>query len=143
MMFTWQLILKPIPAPVAGHWQPLVDAVQAARGGNVEQAAAQLRQVPDDANPDYLAAAGRVSLFARDIDMARAYFARALETDPTSAGGARRGLNRVAPARFRSRLAGVRRRAEPHARQGRAAIHLGCDRISRPSRPLTVISPKP
>jgi hypothetical protein len=84
MMFTWQLILKPMPAPVEGHWQPLVDAVQAARGGNVERAAAQLRQVPHDANPDYLAAAGRVSLLARDVDMARAYFARALETDPTS-----------------------------------------------------------
>jgi tetratricopeptide (TPR) repeat protein len=44
----------------------------------------QLRRVPDDANPDYLAAAGRVSLLARDTDMARAYFMRALEADPTS-----------------------------------------------------------
>jgi Tfp pilus assembly protein PilF len=43
-----------------------------------------LRRVPDDANPDYLAAAGRVSLLARDTEMARAYFTRALEADPTS-----------------------------------------------------------
>ena len=84
MMFTWQLILKPMPAPAEGHWQPLVEAVQAARGGNVEQATAQLRQVPHDANPDYLAAAGRVSLLARDTNMAHAYFKQALEADPTS-----------------------------------------------------------
>ena len=84
MMFTWQLILKPMAAPIEGHWQPLSDAVTAARAGNVEQAAGQLRRVPDDANPDYLAAAGRVSLLVRDTDMARAYFVRALEADPTS-----------------------------------------------------------
>jgi Tfp pilus assembly protein PilF len=40
--------------------------------------------VPEDADADYLAAAGRVALLARQHDMARTFFSRALERDPSS-----------------------------------------------------------
>jgi thioredoxin-like negative regulator of GroEL len=43
-----------------------------------------LSHVPDDADADFLAAAGRIALAARDTDLARPLFMRALERDPSS-----------------------------------------------------------
>ena len=65
-LLTWQLILKPI------------------RNGRAAQGLAVLARVPDDANSDYLAAAGRVALLARDINLAQTLFVRALEQDHSS-----------------------------------------------------------
>jgi tetratricopeptide (TPR) repeat protein len=83
-LLTWQLILKPIKPPDTPAWQALSGANEAVRAGRSTEAAALLRRVPEDADADYLAAAGRVSLLARDIGMARTYFVRALERDPSS-----------------------------------------------------------
>jgi len=47
-------------------------------------AAARLSEVPDDADAEYLAGAGRIALLARQFDVARTLFTRALETDPSS-----------------------------------------------------------
>jgi tetratricopeptide (TPR) repeat protein len=84
LMFTWQLVLKPPGAPDDNAWTPVIAAADAARRGKTDDARAMLTRVPDDANADYLAAAGRVALAARDRDMARTYFTRAIERDPSS-----------------------------------------------------------
>ena len=84
-LFTWDLILKPLPTPAQNrHGQVLSEAAEAARAGRGEAAASRLSQVPDDADAEYLAAAGRIALLARQYDVARTLFTRALETDPSS-----------------------------------------------------------
>ena len=84
-LLIWDLVLKPLAAPAADAvWQPVVDAAESARTGKFEDARMLLGRVPEQANADYLAAAGRVALLARDTGMARTYFARALERDPAS-----------------------------------------------------------
>jgi hypothetical protein len=84
LLLQWQLILKPIAPPDTGAWLVLREASEAARAGRSAEASAALSRVPDDADADYLAAAGRVSLLARDFDQAHRYFVRALERDPSS-----------------------------------------------------------
>jgi Tfp pilus assembly protein PilF len=71
-------------APEEGFWQPVIDAAAAAGSGKLDDAKLLLARVPEEANADYLAAAGRVSLLAREMGMARTYFTRALERDPSS-----------------------------------------------------------
>jgi hypothetical protein len=84
-LFTWELILKPAATPAENrHGRVLVDASTAARAGQAGEAAALLDRVPEDADADYLAAAGRVALLARQHDLARTFFTRALERDPSS-----------------------------------------------------------
>ena len=84
-LIVWELILKPLPAPAESrHGRILTEAAAAARAGRGDEAASRLSQVPDDADADYLAAAGRIALLARQFDVARALFTRALETDPSS-----------------------------------------------------------
>jgi hypothetical protein len=83
-LLTWQLILKPIAPPDDPRWNTLRRASEAIRSGRSVETLAALRRVPEEANADYLAAAGRVALQARDLDLARTYFVRALELDPSS-----------------------------------------------------------
>jgi hypothetical protein len=83
-LLVWELVLKPLAAPEEGFWQPVVDAASAARDGKFEDVRLLLGRVPEEANADYLAAAGRVALLAREIGMARNYFTRALDRDPSS-----------------------------------------------------------
>ena len=83
-LLNWDLVLKPMAAPAENFWQPVVDAAESARGGRSEDAKMLLGRVPEEANADYLAAAGRVALLARQPAMARTYFTRALERDPAS-----------------------------------------------------------
>jgi hypothetical protein len=84
-LFTWELILKATATPAENRsGRVLVDAAAAVRAGQPTEAAALLGRVPDDADGDYLAAAGRVALLARQYDMARTFFMRALERDPAS-----------------------------------------------------------
>jgi hypothetical protein len=71
-------------APSENFWQPVIDAAESARNGKLEDARMLLGRVPAEANADYLAAAGRVALLARETGMARTYFSRALERDPAS-----------------------------------------------------------
>jgi tetratricopeptide (TPR) repeat protein len=84
-LIVWDLILKPVPTPAENrHGGVLTAAATAARSGHGEDAAAGLSRVPDDADAEYLAAAGRIALLAREFDLARTFFTRALETDPSS-----------------------------------------------------------
>jgi len=62
----------------------LLDALEAARASNAAQVRTLLERVSSDADADYLAGAGRIALMARDTDLARTLFVRALEIDPSS-----------------------------------------------------------
>jgi len=67
MALTWQLVLKPIPMTDETRAKLLTTGA-----------------VPEDANADELAGAGRLALLARDTGVARALFQKALERDPSS-----------------------------------------------------------
>ena len=83
-LLTWQLVLKPVPAPRGDAAATLGEALDAARGGHTDEVRAILARVPDDADADFLAGAGRVAMLARDTPLARALFLRALDRDPSS-----------------------------------------------------------
>jgi hypothetical protein len=80
----WELVLKPVRPPEDPRGRMLMDATTAARAGKSDEVRAVLRQVPEDADAEYLAAAGRIALVAREADLARPLFMRALERDPAS-----------------------------------------------------------
>jgi len=67
MTLTWQLVLKPIAMGDETRAQLLASGA-----------------VPEDANADELAGAGRLALKARDMGLARVLFQKALERDPGS-----------------------------------------------------------
>jgi hypothetical protein len=83
-VFLWILVLKPVAVRQDTRDTALADAAAAARDGRGADAEALLARVPDDADAEYLAGAGRVALVARRPEMARALFVRALERDPSS-----------------------------------------------------------
>jgi hypothetical protein len=83
-LLTWQLLLKPVPPPAGPPGTTLLEALDAARAGRVEQVRALLTRVSEDADADYLAGAGRIAMLARDMPLARTLFLRALERDPAS-----------------------------------------------------------
>lgn len=80
----WELVLKPVRPPADTRGTLLAGAAEAARAKQVEQVRSILGRVPDDADAEYLAAAGRIALVARDTGLARPLFMRALERDPAS-----------------------------------------------------------
>ncbi len=122
-LLTWQLVLKPVPPPAGEAGTTLAAALDAAQAGHADQVRSLLARVSEDADADYLAGAGRIALLARDMGLARTLFQRALERDPSSVSrGARHGVHVSAAARFRQRLARLRRDAQPHARQGRTEV---------------------
>src|SRR5260221_765684 len=84
MALTWDLVLKPQRASDDARGTILTEAVNAARDKQVEKVREILSRVPDDADADFLAAAARIALVARDTDLARPLFMRALQTDPSS-----------------------------------------------------------
>ena len=67
MALTWQLVLKPVPMADETRARLLMTGA-----------------VPEGANADELAGAGRMALQARDTNVARALFQKALERDPAS-----------------------------------------------------------
>lgn len=83
MALTWDLVLKPQHASDDARGTILTEAVSAARDKQAEKVREILNRVPDDADADFLAAAGRIALVARDTDLARTLFMRALERDPS------------------------------------------------------------
>jgi hypothetical protein len=84
MALTWDLVLKPQRAPDEARGTILTEAVTVARDKQVEKLREILSRVPDDADADFLAAAARIAVVARDPDLARPFFLRALERDPSS-----------------------------------------------------------
>jgi tetratricopeptide (TPR) repeat protein len=83
-MFMWELVLKPLAVRDDSNQRALVDAAAAARQRRDADAEALLLKVPEEADADHLAAAGRIALVAHRPDAARALFMRALERDPSS-----------------------------------------------------------
>src|SRR4051812_9644727 len=84
MALPWDLVLKPVAAPDDAQGELLKQAAAAASDGKLEVVRDALRLIPDDPHADYLAAAGRIAMVARDMPLARALFLRALERDPSS-----------------------------------------------------------
>lgn len=83
-LLLWQLLLKPVPPPAGDQGAALVAALDAARGGHADQVRTLLTRVPDNADADYLAGAGRIAMLARDTPLARTLFMQALQRDPSS-----------------------------------------------------------
>jgi tetratricopeptide (TPR) repeat protein len=84
MSMTWDLILKPVRVPEGERGLVLSAAATASHSGKKDDARAALQAVPDDADADYLAAAGRIAMVAGDNALATALFTRALNVDPGS-----------------------------------------------------------
>jgi Tfp pilus assembly protein PilF len=62
----------------------LAAAAKAAHDGKKDDVRSALQAVPDDADADYLAAAGRIALVAGDTALATTLFTKALNVDPSS-----------------------------------------------------------
>lgn len=84
MTLTWDLILKPVPAPDDAQGELLQRAAAAAREGKADAVRTALQMIPEDPHSDFLSSAGRIAMVARDMDLARTLFLRALERDPSS-----------------------------------------------------------
>ena len=80
----WHPVLRPTPLPPGDIGQILSDAAGAARANRPERVAPLLKQLADSNDAGVLDAAGRVCLLMRDAQVARPFFRRALERDPTS-----------------------------------------------------------
>ncbi len=83
-MFPWELILKPIPLPSDDLGAILNLALDAAHANKTDDVRAALQRLPAEADAEFLAAAGRVAVAARDMGLATALFRRAAERDPAS-----------------------------------------------------------
>jgi thioredoxin-like negative regulator of GroEL len=84
MALLWELVLKPMRAPDDARGSILTGIAAAARDGKSDEARSALQTMPDDADADYFAGAGRIAMVAGDSSLARALFVRALERDPSS-----------------------------------------------------------
>jgi hypothetical protein len=84
----WHPVLRPSPPPAGDLGQLLVDAAAAARAGRRDQAAPLLARLADSNDPTVLVAAGRICLVMRDATVARPFFRRAREREPSSFGAA-------------------------------------------------------
>jgi hypothetical protein len=80
----WHPVLKPTPLPPGEIGQTLADAADAARAGRPERVTPLLARLSDTADAAVLEAAGRICLLMRDATVARPFFRRALDRDPTS-----------------------------------------------------------
>jgi hypothetical protein len=80
----WHPVLKPTPLPPGDIGQTLADAAEAARAGRPERVTPLLARLSDTADAAVLEAAGRICLLMRDASVARPFFRRALNRDPTS-----------------------------------------------------------
>ena len=81
---TWDLVLKPVREGDDAGSQLLTNIAASARDGKTEDVRRALERLPEDPASDYLASAGRIAMVARDMELARALFVRALERDPSS-----------------------------------------------------------
>jgi len=84
MALLWDLVLKPVRPPADVKGEILTQATAAARDAHADQARAALQVMPDDADADYFAGAGRIAMVARDPALAKTLFMKALERDPSS-----------------------------------------------------------
>jgi hypothetical protein len=80
----WHPVLKPTALPPGDIGQLLSDAADAARAGRPERVTPLLARLSDSSDAGTLEAAGRICLLMRDAAVARPFFRRALDRDPTS-----------------------------------------------------------
>ena len=80
----WHPVLRPTPVPADEIGQALADAVAAARAARPDRVAPLLKPFADSNDAALLDAAGRICLLMRDAAVARPFFRRALERDPSS-----------------------------------------------------------
>jgi hypothetical protein len=80
----WRPVLRPTPLPGGDIGQFLADAADAARAGRPERVTPLLTRIADSTDAAVLDAAGRICLLLRDAAVARPFFRRALDRDPTS-----------------------------------------------------------
>jgi hypothetical protein len=80
----WHPVLRPTTLPAGEIGRSLSDAAEAARAGRPERVVPLLKPYADSNDPVVLEAAGRICLLMRDAAVARPFFRRALERDPTS-----------------------------------------------------------
>ena len=81
---TWHPVLKPTPLPSGDLGELLAEAADAARAGRPDRVTPLLTRIADSADARVLEAAGRICLLMHDATVARPFFRRALERDPTS-----------------------------------------------------------
>ena len=84
----WHPVLRLAPLPARDIGQTLGAAAGAARAGRPDQVAPLLARLADSSDPNVLVAAGRICLLMRDATVARPFFRRARERDPSSFGAA-------------------------------------------------------
>jgi hypothetical protein len=84
----WHPLLRLTPAPVGDIGRTLSEATDAARAQRPDRVTPLLARLADSNDADVLAAAGAICLLMREPTVARPFFRRALERDPTSFRGA-------------------------------------------------------
>jgi hypothetical protein len=85
---SWHPVLRPTAVPPGDMGQLLADARDAVRGGRPERATPLLARLSDSGDAAVLVAAGRICLVMKDATVARPFFRRAFDRDPTSFGAA-------------------------------------------------------
>ena len=84
MSLIWDLVLKPLESPDEVKGELLNQALAAMREAKPDAARAALQLIPETADADFLAAAGRIALLAGDRALAKTLFTSALGRDPSS-----------------------------------------------------------
>jgi hypothetical protein len=83
-MLLFELVLKPESLKADEQGQILAEGLEAALANKGDAVRTRFGTLPDEADADFLAAAGRVSVIARQMDLANTLFRRAVERDPSS-----------------------------------------------------------
>jgi hypothetical protein len=83
-MLLFELVLKPESLRSDEQGQILTDGLDAALAGKGDVVRTRFAALPDEADAGFLAAAGRVCVLARQMDLANGLFRRAIERDPSS-----------------------------------------------------------
>ncbi|HEY2151029.1 MAG TPA: hypothetical protein VGH34_09485 [Vicinamibacterales bacterium] len=83
-MLLFELVLKPEALRSDEQGQILAQSLEAALANKGDVVRTRFGVLPDEADADFLAAAGRVSVLARQMDLASGLFRRAIERDPSS-----------------------------------------------------------
>jgi tetratricopeptide (TPR) repeat protein len=84
MALPWTLVLKAQRMPDDDRGLLLKAALDAARAGKKDDVRSALTQLPPDAAADYLSGAARIAVVARDLELARSLFEKALQQDPSA-----------------------------------------------------------
>jgi hypothetical protein len=83
-MLPWDLVLKPVPVPAGDQGGVLNTALDAALAKKPDEVNTLLSHTAEGADADYLAAAGRVAVVARQMNLAYTLFHLAGDRDPAS-----------------------------------------------------------